>query len=98
MPRKHARMLNLSNALEEFLLLPRFDAVREAVKVEEAWEKISGRTIMKYTRETRFEKGILTVFLSSSVARNDLIMMQGELLKKINNQLQEQKVKEIRFL
>lgn len=98
MNRKHAQTIPLKEALETFLNLPRFDGVKEAVRVDDAWRKIAGRTILKYTIRTDFENRILQVFLSSSVARNELVMMQGDLLRKLNNQLNEDLVKEIHFL
>lgn len=98
MNRKHAQTLTLKDALEHFLNLPRFDAVKEAVRVDQAWQAIAGKTILKYTLQTNFENQILKVYLKSSVARNELIMMQGDLLRKLNAQLKEEKVKEIQFL
>lgn len=98
MSRKRAQTLTLKEALDAFLNLPRFDAVKEAVLVDNAWKAIAGRTILKYTINTAFENKILKVYLSSSVARNELIMMQGDLLKKLNTYLNEEKVQEIHFL
>lgn len=97
MNRKHAQTIPLREALEAFLNLPRFDRVKEAVRIDEAWRKIAGRTILKYTLRTEFENQILKVYVSSSVARNDLVMMQGDLQRKLNAQLKEDIVKEIQF-
>lgn len=97
MSRKHAQILPLQEALEAFLNLPRFDGVKEAVRVDQAWKAIAGKTILKYTLSTEFEHKILKVHVRSSVARNDLIMMQGDLLRKLNAQLKEDLVQEIQF-
>lgn len=98
MNRKHAQTISLKEALEAFLNLPRFDGVKDAVRVDNAWRKIAGRTILKYTLRTDFENRILKIYLSSSVARNELVMMQGDLLRKLNTQLNEELVKEIHFV
>lgn len=51
------------------------------------WEELAGRAINLKTKKVKLENGRLTVYLTSSVLRNELLMRRTELLERINQRL-----------
>jgi len=65
------------------------------VKLQRMWPEIVGRTIAGKTRELRLHKGVLFIYLTSSVVRNELYMIRDALIKRINEQLAEELIYDI---
>lgn len=59
----------------------------EKQRVAEVWNEISGAG--RYTLDVRFEKGVLTCMISSSVVRNQLYFQRDVLLGRLNEALSE---------
>lgn len=51
------------------------------------WEELAGKAINLKTKKVKLENGRLTVYLTSSVLRNELLMRRTELLERINQRL-----------
>lgn len=65
------------------------------VHVYEAFDKVSG--LSGYVLRKTYEKGILTCYMGSSVAREMALSSKENILKKIREELGENLVKEIIF-
>ncbi len=61
------------------------------------WEEIVGAEIYKKTKPERIIRGILYISVSTSTWANELSLMSGQLIKKINSFVGEEVVKNIRF-
>lgn len=59
----------------------------EKQRVAEVWNEVSGAG--RYTLDVRFEKGVLTCMISSSVVRNQLYFQRDVLLGRLNEALSE---------
>lgn len=59
----------------------------EKQRVAEVWNEVSGAG--RYTLDVRFEKGVLTCMISSSVVRNQLYFQKDVLLGRLNEALSE---------
>lgn len=57
------------------------------VRVEEAWNAVSGAG--RYTIDIKFDKGIMTCTLSSSVVRSRLFIHNDLLLQRMNEYLEK---------
>lgn len=66
-------------------------------RLVEAWPKIAGPVIMRYTLNTYIYNQTLFVRLSNPALRSDLSMMRQELVKKLNAAVGEQVITDIRF-
>lgn len=64
----------------------------DAMKVIDTWHATLGDVMSRYSCSEHFEKGRLTVRITSSVLRNDLFMQRTELVKRLNDALGERKV------
>jgi len=65
--------------------------------VVQSWEALLGKTIAGYTRNIYLSKQILYVEISSSVVKNELVMMREEIRNKLNEQAGEEMVLKIVF-
>jgi predicted nucleic acid-binding Zn ribbon protein len=87
----------LGEVLREYINAMKFDRKLKEVDVVQSWEKLMGKTIAGYTRNIYLSKQILYVEISSSVVKNELVMMREEIRKKLNEQAGEEMVQKIVF-
>ena len=87
----------LGEVLREYINAMKFDRKLKEVDVVQSWEKLMGKTIAGYTRNICLSKQILYVEISSSVVKNELVMMREEIRKKLNEQAGEEMVQKIVF-
>jgi len=53
-------------------------------RIEKIWEEILGEKSASLTRKIYIRKGVLFVYLDSSVLRNELMMIREKLIASIN--------------
>ena len=65
------------------------------MQIEEAWEKIMGKTIAKYTDKIEIVQS--TLFIHSTVAplKNELLYQKAKIIERVNEALGENLVKEV---
>lgn len=63
----------------------------------DAWPEIAGSAIARYTREVFIQNQTLVVHLTMPALRTELSMQRSELVKKLNEQVGEQVIADIRF-
>ncbi len=61
----------------------------------QSWESLLGKSVARATTKIYIKDKKLFVYLRSSVIRNELFMLQEEILKKLNEAAGEELVKEI---
>lgn len=66
-------------------------------RVIESWEKVAGRVISKYTGEKFIKNQTLFVKIQNPALRADLSMMRGDLLNKLNAEVGNKVITELRF-
>lgn len=65
-------------------------------KVEEIWRSCFGEVISSYTTKLYYNNEILTVHISSSALKEEIVMNKTQIIEQLNNHLQYRKVKDIR--
>ncbi len=87
--------VSIGDALREFLRKSRLKSGIQALQVEEAWEKIMGRTIANYTDKIEIRNN--TLFISTSVAplKNELIYQKPKIIERVNEALGERVITEV---
>ena len=88
----------LGEALREYIREMRLERKLKEVDIVQSWETLLGKSIARYTRNIYISKGILYVEISSSVVKNELLMMREEIRGKLNEQAEEELVKKIVFI
>lgn len=87
--------ISLQDAIQQFLSKSRLKSGIQALRIEEIWEEIMGKTIAKYTDKIQLING--TLFITTSVAplKNELLFQKEKIIERINEALQEKIVKEV---
>ena len=87
--------VSIGEALKEFLKKSRLKSGVQALQVEEAWEKIMGKTIANYTDKIQIVKS--TLFISTSVAplKNELLYQKEKIIERVNEALGERVITEV---
>ncbi|CAN5294540.1 hypothetical protein BH20BAC1_BH20BAC1_16010 [soil metagenome] len=85
----------LGEALKEFLKKSRLKGGVQAMQIEEAWEKIMGKTIARYTDKIEIKNQ--TLFITSSVAplKNELLYQKNKIIERVNEALGEKVISEV---
>jgi predicted nucleic acid-binding Zn ribbon protein len=86
---------SLGEALQQFLKSSRLKGGVQALQVQEAWEKIMGKTISKYTEKIEIREGVL--FISTQVAplKNELLFQKEQIIQRVNEALGDKVIKEV---
>jgi predicted nucleic acid-binding Zn ribbon protein len=87
----------LGEVLREYVRAMNMDRKLKEVDVVQSWEVLLGKTIAGYTRQVYLSKQILYVEISSSVVKNELVMMREEIRSKLNELAGEEMVLKIVF-
>jgi len=62
------------------------------------WGEIVGEKVAKNTEPDRVEYGVIIVKVSSPTWRQELYFQKNEIIKKINNKIGKNVIKDIRFV
>ena len=86
---------SMAEAMKQFLKQSRIKGYIQAFQVEEAWEKIMGKTIAKYTDKIEIKGN--TLFINTSVAplKNELLYQKDKIIDRVNESLGEKLIKEV---
>lgn len=87
--------VSIGEALKQFLSKSRLKSGMQAIQIEEAWEKIMGRTIANYTDKIQIINS--TLFITTSVAplKNELIYQKEKIIQRVNEALGEKVINEV---
>ncbi|MDQ6757354.1 MAG: DUF721 domain-containing protein [Bacteroidota bacterium] len=87
--------VSIGDALREFLNKSKLKGGIQALQIQDAWEKIMGKTIAKYT--DKIEIVGTTLFISSTVAplKNELLYQKEKIIERVNEALGEKVITEV---
>ena len=87
--------LSLAEAMKEFLNKSRLKGGIQALQIQDAWEKIMGKTIAKYTDKIEIIGS--TLFISSTVAplKNELLYQKPKIIERVNEALGERVITDV---
>lgn len=88
---------SLGDAIKEFIHENKLEEKIYEVKIVEEWRKIMGHNVAVYTQSIILKNGKLTVYLRSSVLRNELQMSKQKVITIINSYLGQGVIKDIIF-
>lgn len=86
---------SIGEALKEFLKKSKLKTGVQALQIEDAWEKIMGKTIARYTDKIEIINS--TLFITTTVAplKNELMFQKEKIKERVNEALGEKAIKEV---
>ncbi len=87
--------ISIQDALKQFLKTSRFKNSIQALKIEDAWEQIMGKTIAKYTEKIQIIG--TTLFITTNVAplKHELMYQKPRIIERVNEVMGETIIKEV---
>lgn len=87
--------ISIGEALQQFLKNSRLKSGIQALQIEDAWEKIMGKTIARYTDKIEIVNS--TLFITTNVAplKNELLYQKEKIKERVNEALHEKVIKEV---
>ncbi|MCU0458673.1 MAG: DUF721 domain-containing protein [Bacteroidales bacterium] len=89
------KTITLGEALTDLIREYRLEKGLKEAEVLNIWESIAGKVITARTKRTYLKEGVLHIHLTSSVVRNELMMLRDSLKNRINSRAGEEVVREI---
>ena len=89
---------SIGESLKEILSNEKLQPAYEKGKLLECWKESVGPSINENTTIKNFKNGILTIKAQTPVWRNELLFQKESIIKKLNSKLDNNKIKDIRFL
>ena len=87
--------ISLHDAIQQFLNKSRLRSGIQALRIEDIWEEVMGKTIAKYTDKIQVINH--TLYITSTVAtlKNELLYQKEKIIERVNEALGEKLVKEV---
>ncbi|HPC98092.1 MAG TPA: DUF721 domain-containing protein [Bacteroidales bacterium] len=92
---RRSKTISLSEALNDYISEMKIGGKLREIAIIDSWERIAGKAIASRTSKVTLKDGILTVYLKSSVVKNELMMIREAIREKINNESGSEAIKEI---
>ncbi len=89
------KTITLGEALGDLIREYRLEKGLKEAAVLNIWESVAGRLITARTKRTYVRDGVLHIYLTSSVVRNELMMLRDALKSQINSRAGEEVIREI---
>lgn len=87
--------ISIGDAIQQFLLKSRLKTGIQALRIEELWEQIMGKTIAKYTNKIQIINK--TLFITTTVAplKNELLYQKEKIRERVNEVMGENMITEV---
>ena len=87
--------ISLQDAIQQFLQKSKLKTGIQALRIENIWEEIMGKTIAKYTDKIQIINS--TLFITTNVAplKNELLYQKEKIIERVNEALGEKTIKEV---
>ena len=86
---------SIADAIRAYLKDSKLEKPLKERQLVQSWESLLGKSVARATSKIYLNNGTLFVHLNSSVVKNELFMLQDEILRKLNEAAGEQLVREI---
>ena len=92
---RRSKTISLAEAIKDYISEMKLGEKLSEVGVISSWEEIVGKAISSRTTRIYIKDHILYVHLSSSVVRNELLMLREVLREKLNEKAGSEVIKDI---
>ncbi len=86
---------SMQDAIQQFLKQSKLKSGLQAVRIEDIWEQIMGKTIAKYTDKIQIINH--TLFITSTVAqlKHELLYQKEKIIERVNEVLGEKVINDV---
>ena len=92
---RRSKTISLAEAVNDYIKEMNLGGKLSEITIINSWEEIVGKAISSRTTKIFIKDHILYVHLSSSVVRNELLMLREALKEKLNNKAGSEVIKDI---
>lgn len=92
---RRSRTISLAEAMKDYIREMNLEGKLLEVNLINSWEALVGKAISSRTSKVYIRDHILYVHLTSSVARNELMMLREALREKLNEKSGKEVIREI---
>lgn len=92
---RRSRTISLAEAMKDYIKEMKLEGKLHEVNLISSWEEVVGKAISSRTSKVYIKDQVLFVHLSSSVARNELMMLKEALREKLNEKSGREVIKDI---
>ncbi len=86
---------SLAEAVTQFLNQSKLKGSIQAFQIEDAWEKIMGKTIARYTDKIQIHGSTLYINTSVAPLKQELLFQKEKIIERVNEALGEKVVKDV---
>ena len=86
---------SISDAIQQFLQQSRIKGDIQAMQIEEAWEKIMGKTVAKYTDKIQIIGDKLIITTNVAPLKNELLYQKEKIKQRVNEVMHQKVVNEV---
>jgi hypothetical protein len=94
---RRSKTISLAEAIQDYVREMKLETKLKEVNLIGSWEEIAGKAISSRTSKIYIKDSILYVHLTSSVVRNELLMLRQALLERLNGKAGNDVIKDIVF-
>jgi len=95
---KKSNEMSLGDAIQAFLKANELDEKLLETEIYARWEELAGNAINNRTNKVTLKDGVLSIYVNSSVLRNELSLSKTDLLQRINQRLKGKgRIKDLQF-
>lgn len=95
MAKRNNSDLSMADALKAFIHENKLEKGMDKVNAKEAWKKLMGNGVNKYTTAVELQNDVLYVSLSSSVLREELSLGRSKIIAMLNEELEKELIKKL---
>lgn len=92
---RRSKTISLAEAIQDYIEAMKLGRGLGEITLISSWEEITGKAVASRTKKLYIRDGILYVYLTSSVVRNELLMLRQELVRKLNRKAGSEIIKDI---
>jgi hypothetical protein len=87
--------ISLQDAIQQFLQKSRLKTGIQALRIEDVWEEVMGKTVAKYTDKIQIINHTLYIHSTVAPLKNELLYQKDKIIERVNEALGEKVVKEV---
>jgi predicted nucleic acid-binding Zn ribbon protein len=88
-------MISMGDAIKQFLKKSRLKTGIQALQIEEVWAQLMGKTIAKYTEKIQIINQTLFIETSVGPLKQELVYQKEQIIKRVNEALGENVIKDV---